>query len=43
MVVVKQEAGIVEGSSPCASSCFEVSLKFFHHDLRSRLFGGEDC
>lgn len=34
-----------EGCSPCCvSSCFEESLlKFFHHDLRSRLLGGEAC
>lgn len=31
-----------EGSSPCDSSCLE-SLKFFHHDLRSRLLGGDAC
>lgn len=42
MVVVAVAAAVVvvEGSSPCCSSCLD-SLKFFHHDLRSRLLGGE--
>lgn len=42
-VVVVVVVEIAEGSSPCSSSCLEDSLKPFHHDLRSRLLGGEAC
>jgi hypothetical protein len=34
--------GIIDGAAvPCCSWCFEGILKPFHHDLRSRLLGGE--
>lgn len=34
--------GIVDGVAvPCCSWCFDGILKPFHHDLRSRLLGGE--